>query len=527
QAYRGDTIVSGLLANGVSVFSRSFKYHRPRGVLSASFLDPGCTVQVGDEPNVRGAHRRLEPGMVVTPQNVWPSLRYDAKSANQLVGRFLGAGFYYKTFMKPERLWPAYEQVLKRFATGGRVSPETPHGFYDKRYAHPDVLVAGGGPAGMAAALAAAEAGAEVLLVEEEYDLGGHLRWGDGAERAALAELAAAVAAAPGIEVLTNSVVTGRYDDNWIAVLQRRHPDRVGGGFGPAGSPVIERLVKARAGALVVAAGLVERPYVFDGNDRPGVMLSTAARRLVNLWAVKPGERAVVLSANAAGDAAAADLERVGVEVARVVDARSGGDVVRALGARNGTLTGVELGDGTKLDCDLLVTAVGWTAPTSLLNMAGDKPVYEPRAARFLPGGRLPGNVYVTGGIAGDGSLDELVAHARAIGTAAARGGEAGSAPALRIDPHPALFKGATHGMVDYSEDVSSKDLVAAAAEGYDSIELMKRYTTVTMGPSQGKLETVNAVAILSEATGRSIGETGTTVWRPPYAPISLGALGG
>ena len=527
QAYRGDTIVSGLLANGVSVFSRSFKYHRPRGVLSASFVDPGCTVQVGDEPNVRGAHRRLEPGMAVTPQNVWPSLRYDAKSANQLVGRFLGAGFYYKTFMKPERLWPAYEQVLKRFATGGRVSPETPHGFYDKRYAHPDVVVAGGGPAGMAAALAAAEAGAEVLLVEEEYDLGGHLRWGDGAERAALAELAGAVATQPGIEVLTNSVVTGRYDDNWIAVLQRRHPDRVGGGFGPAGSPVIERLVKARAGALVVAAGLVERPYVFDGNDRPGVMLSSAARRLVNLWAVKPGERAVVLSANAAGDAAAADLERVGVEVARVVDARSGGDVVRALGARNGMLSGVELGDGTKLDCDLLVTAVGWTAPTSLLNMAGDKPVYEPRAARFLPGGRLPAGVYVTGGIAGDGTLDELVAHARAIGTAAARGGEAGSAPALRIDPHPALFKGRTHGMVDYSEDVSSKDLVAAAAEGYDSIELMKRYTTVTMGPSQGKLETVNAVAILSEATGRSIAETGTTVWRPPYAPISLGALGG
>ncbi|MHB1928280.1 MAG: 2Fe-2S iron-sulfur cluster-binding protein, partial [Acidimicrobiales bacterium] len=155
-AYRGDTIVSALLAAGVTVFSRSFKYHRPRGVLSASFLDPGCTVQVGDEPNVRGAHRRVEPGMDVRPQNVWPSLRYDVKTANQLVGRFLGAGFYYKTFMKPERLWPTYEQVLKRFATGGRVSADSPHGHYDKRYAHPDVLVAGGGPAGMAAAVAAA-----------------------------------------------------------------------------------------------------------------------------------------------------------------------------------------------------------------------------------------------------------------------------------------------------------------------------------------------------------------------------------
>ncbi|MDA8286374.1 MAG: 2Fe-2S iron-sulfur cluster-binding protein [Actinomycetota bacterium] len=529
RAYRGDTIVSALLAAGVTVFSRSFKYHRPRGVLSASFLDPGCTLQVGDEPNVRGAHRRVEPGMEVRPQNVWPSLRYDVKSANQLVGRFLGAGFYYKTFMKPERLWPAYEQVLKRFSTGGRVSANSPHGYYDKRYAHPDVLVAGGGPAGMAAAVAAADAGAGVLLVEEEYELGGHLRWGDAAQRAALAELRAAVGAHPGIEVLTNSVVTGRYDDNWMAVLQRRHPDLSGGGFGPAGSRVQERLVKARAGALVVAPGLVERPYVFDGNDRPGVMLSTAARRLVNLWAVKPGDRAVVFTANPAGDAAVTDLERAGVDVARVVDARRGGDVVSAIGGRNGAVAAVELADGTKVDCDLLVTAVGWTAPTSLLNMSGDRPVYEQRAARFLPGGRLPDTVYVTGGIAGDGSLDELVAHARAIGAAAAagEGSRAAGAPTLDVDAHPALFKGRTHGMVDFSEDVSSKDLVAAAKEGYDSIELMKRYTTVTMGPSQGKLETVNAVAVLSEATGRAIGETGTTVWRPPYAPISLGALGG
>ena len=527
EAYRGDTIVSGLLAAGVKVFSRSFKYHRPRGVLSASFLDPGCTLQVGEEPNVRGAHRRVEPGMDVRPQNVWPSLRYDVKSANQLVGRFLGAGFYYKTFIKPERLWPAYEQVLKRFATGGRVSPGTPHGFYDKRYAHPDVLVAGGGPAGMAAALAAAEAGAEVLLVEEHYELGGHLRYGGAAELAVLAELRAAVAAEAGIEVLTNSVVTGRYDDNWVAVLQRRHPDLVGGGFGPTGSPVIERLVKARARSLVVAPGLVERPYVFEGNDRPGVMLSGAARRLVNLWAVRPGTAAVVLSANSEGDAAVDDLARAGVEIVRVIDARAGGDLLRARGGRDGSLAGVELADGTSLDCDLLVTAVGWTAPTSLLNMAGDKPVYEQRAARFVPGGRQVAGVYVTGGIAGDGSLDELVAHARATGAAAASGEPASGVAGLGVAEHPEMFRAKTHGMVDFSEDVSSKDLVSAAAEGYDSIELMKRYTTVTMGPSQGKLETVNAVAVLSEATGRSIGETGTTVWRPPYAPISLGALAG
>jgi sarcosine oxidase, subunit alpha len=322
-AYEGDTIVSALAACGERIFSRSFKYHRPRGLLTASFLDPGCMVQVGDEPNVRGAHRRVEPGMVVSPQAVWPSLRFDAKSANQAFGRFLSAGFYYKTFIRPRRLWPVYRRVLRRFSAGGVVSPDSSHEYFDKRYAHPDVVVAGGGPAGMAAAVAAAEAGAQVLLVEEEYELGGHLRWGNEAELAALRGLRDEVTRAPGIEVMTNSVVNGRYDGNWVAVLQRNLPN------------VMERLVKARAKTLVVAPGLIERPYVFEGNDAPGVILSTAARRLINLHAVKPGGRAVVFSANACGDAAVEDLERAGVEVARVVDARRGGDIVRVNGGGN------------------------------------------------------------------------------------------------------------------------------------------------------------------------------------------------
>jgi len=534
-AYEGDTIVSALAASGERIFSRSFKYHRPRGLLTASFLDPGCMVQVGDEPNVRGAHRRVEPGMVVSPQNVWPSLGFDAKAANGAFGRFLSAGFYYKTFIKPRRLWPAYRKVLRRFSAGGVVSPDSQHGYFDKRYAHPDVLVAGGGPTGMAAAVAAAKAGAQVLLVEEEYELGGHLRWGNEAELAALRELREEVTRTPGIEVMTNSVVNGRYDGNWIAVLQRNLEH------------VEERLIKARAKTLVVAPGLIERPYVFEGNDTPGVILSTAARRLINLHAVKPGERAVVFSANESGDAAAEDLERAGVEVASVVDARRGGDIVRVSGGKS--VRSVEFADGPKVDCDLLVTAVGWTAPTSLLNMAGDRPVYDERAARFFPS-QSSDDVLATGGISGDGTLDELLAHARATGREAARQAvgigrtlHAGipqrldrqeepesplvEIPDLPVDAHPALYGGKTHGVVDYSEDVTSKDLLAAEKEGYDSIELAKRYTTATMGPAQGKLETVNAVAIVAEATGRSIGETGTTVWRPPYSPITLGALAG
>lgn len=541
-AYPGDTIASALAACGVRVFSRSFKYHRPRGLLTASYLDPGCMVQVGDEPNVRGAHRLVESGMDVRSQDTWPSLTFDVKAANELARRVLPPGFYYKTFMSPGWLWPTYERVLERFAHGGVLGADPAYEGrevrYDKRHAHPDVLVAGGGPAGMAAAVAASRAGSSVMLVEEEHELGGHLRWGGDVDLAALRELRELVDAAPGIEVLTNSVVLGRYDGNWVSAVQRGLPD------------IDERLVKARAKTLVVASGLIERPYVFGGNDVPGVMLSTAVRRLVNLYAVKPGERAVVLTANAEGDAAAADLERVGVEVVRVVDARQGGDVVSVHGRSR--VRFVELGNGEKVECDLVVTATGWTAAVSLLTMAGDVPRYDAAGARFRSDlSLLSPDVLATGGVVGDGTLDELVAHAGAVGQEAARraadvarvrraatptgvqdAARTESAPAVQLpelamSAHPELVRGRTHGIVDFSEDVSSKDLFAAVAEGYTSAELAKRYTTATMGPAQGKLETVNVVAIVAEATGRTIAETGTTTWRPPYAPVTLGALAG
>jgi sarcosine oxidase subunit alpha len=508
-------------------------------VLTADHLDPGCLLQVGDEPNVRAAHRLVEPGMDVRSQNTWPSLRYDLKAVNGLVAPLLATGFYYKTFIKPERLWPVYEQVLRRFVHAGEVSPDTPPARVDKRYAHPDVLVTGGGPAGMAVALAAARAGAGVLLVEQEHDLGGHLRWGDDTARAVGAELAGQVRAEPGIEVLTDSVVVGRYDDNWIGVVQRGLPRHA------------ERLIKARAKCLVVAPGLIERPYVFAGNDLPGVMLSTAVRRLINLYAVKPGRRAVVFTANAEGDAAAADLRRAGVEVAAVVDARRGHRVVRARG--RGGVHSVELSSGARLDCDLLVTAVGWTAPTALLDMAGARPVYRSEAARFVPDpADLPDGVLAAGRILGDGPLELLREHAEAVGREAARRAarvarrrqaslptrppEARPLPEPAADPvaipelpladHPELFF-AGLGFVDFSEDVSARDVVTAVREGYDSVELVKRYTTATMGPAQGKLEMVNTVALVAAATGRGIAETGTPTWRPMYAPVTLGALAG
>jgi sarcosine oxidase subunit alpha len=333
---------------------------------------------------------------------------------------------------------------------------------------------------------------------------------------------------------MTDSVVVGRYDHNWVGVVQRGAPG------------VEERLLHARAKCLVVAAGTIERPYVFAGNDLPGVMLSTAVRRLINLYAVKPGDRAVVLTANESGDAARADLEEAGVEITAVIDARQGQTITEAKGRKG--LQAVIDSSGGRHDADLLVTAVGWTTPTSLLNMAGDRPVYEPRAARYLSES-LPHDVLATGGILGDGTADQLIEHATAIGREAARRALVvrfqwiSAVPAAKNRPppdtsevpipelaageHPELFRASTHGFVDYSEDVTSKDLFAAAAEGYDSMELAKRYTTVNMGPIQGKLEAVNAVAVHGEATRASLLETSTTTWRPPYAPVRLGTLAG
>ena len=533
SGFDGDTIVSALAANGITVFSRSLKYHSKRGILTADYLDPNTMLQVGDEPNVRAGHRRLEDGMKVTSQNTWPSLDFDVKASNKAVGRFLSPGFYYKTFISPRVLWPAYSKVLRRFAAGGTVDGVLREDRYDKRYAHPDVVVAGAGPAGLGAALGAAEHGATVLLVEQEHAVGGHLRYGSDEDRSEMAGLADSVMSHTNIEVITNSVVAGRYDDNWIMIHQRS----IG--------HVRERLIKARAKTLVVAAGTIERPYVFAGNDLPGVMLGGAVRRLINLYGIKPGERAVVFTGNEEGAAAAADLARAGVEVVEVVDVRDGGELRSASG--RGALSAVDIGT-TTVKADLLVTSIGWTTPTSLLNMAGCIPEYSQRAARFLPAG-LPDNVMAAGGMVGDGSTDELVSHGSAVGAEAgvralklaARWQRlnpsatdptpvevaAGPIPDLRVADHLELYRSSTHGYVDYSEDITSADLFAAVREGFDLMELNKRYTTVTMGPIQGKLEVGNAVAVHAEATGMSIEDTGTTTWRPPYAPISLGALSG
>jgi sarcosine oxidase subunit alpha len=451
--------------------------------------------------------------MDVRPQNVWPSLAFDLKQANQLVGRFLTAGFYYKTFIKPQRLWPAYQVVLSRFAAGGVAGKDSVHGYYDKRYATSTSWWPAAGRRACRSRRRGRRRG-RVLLVEEEYELGGHLRFSGEQACPPCPSCAHRWRARPSIEVMTTRSSPAGTTTTGSPSCSARSAGRGAPGEG-------------RAGALVAAAGLIERPVRLrrqrpaggDAVDR-GATPGQPVRR-------EAGRPAVVLSANEEGTPPPPTWRASG---SRSCGARRPQGRDAPPGDRQGRVQAVELEDGTVLAADLLVTATGWTAPTSLLNMAGDRPVWSPTAARFVPSGALPPTVLATGGLVGDGTPDELAEHGRATGALAARrarGGTGSDVPVLPVADHPAMFRSSTHGFVDFSEDVSSKDIVAAAKEGYDSSELVKRFTTATMGPSQGKLEVINTVAVLGEATGRQVADLGTTVWRPPYAPISLGALAG
>ena len=310
-AYPGDTVASALTAAGVKVLSRSFKYHRPRGLLCCSGHCPNCLVQIGDEPNVRACTRPVEEGMDVHAQNVWPSLNRDLLSLTQLGSRFMPVGFYYKTFIRPQKLWPLYEHTLRHIAGLGEISLDTPPGEFDKQYLHTDVVVVGGGPAGISAALSAAEAGAQVLFFDESSALGGHLRFTVPLESSSttqaakdLPELLEAIDQQPNITVFADTSVLGWYQDNWLCAVKGK------------------RLFKIRTKSMVVATGAYETPLIFDNNDLPGVMLGSAVQRLLHLFGVLPGRQVVIVTANEDGWDVAADLQSLGVNVAAIVEER-------------------------------------------------------------------------------------------------------------------------------------------------------------------------------------------------------------
>ena len=555
QGYRGDTVASALAANGVTVLSRSFKYHRPRGIHSLSGLDANTLVQVGPGPNRFADREPLAPDLEVMGQNYWGTLRHDRMAALGLMHRFFPVGFYYKAFYKPRWTWPLWAKMIRRIAGLGTVDTNAPHGYFDKQYVFCDVLVVGGGAAGLAAASQAAAAGAEVVLVDENAALGGallHGRFDAGGVRTAdtRTALAGEVEADERISVMTETACLGWYADNWLPLVRGN------------------RLYKLRTKALVVATGCLEQPLVFRNNDLPGVMLASAAQRLIKLYGVRPGRRAVVATASDDGYGAALDLLDAGVEVAAVVDLRTDaprsgvGDALAArrvpvhAGAAPWEAVPQRKGPGIarvrvakivedgvcaptvdSFTCDLLVVSGGQAPAAALLRQAGAAIAYDSRRQTTRIDA-LPAGVFAAGGVVGAAGLDGVIADGRRAGwqAAAHAGLDAGPEPAAAPDGDaPATAKGVWpifphpdhKAFVDFDEDVQVHDLEDAIAEGYDHVELLKRFTTNGMGPSQGRHSSLNAVRVLARATARSVDETGATTVRQPIVPVTMGHLAG
>lgn len=550
---QGDTLASALMANGVRVMGRSFKYHRPRGVFSAGSEEPNALVEVLEEggqqtPNVRATVQELYDGLAARSQNRWPTLGFDVLEVNDLLSPFLSAGFYYKTFMWPRALWEKlYEPFIRRAAGLGALSKKHDEAGYEKAWAFCDLLVIGAGPAGLMAALVAARGGADVILADEDSLPGGRLN----AERLMVdgkpgsdwaAGVVAELRAMPNVRVMTRTTVTGVYDDGVHGALER-----VGLHVAPQAGVQRECFWRIVAKRSVLAAGAMERAIAHPGNDRPGVMVAGAVRAYVNRWAVAPGRRVTVFAANDGARATVRDLLAAGVEVAGVVDPRpdappEDGVKVYAGGRVLGTRGRMGLKEVTidhngrafRMATDALALSGGWNPAVHLTCHLGARPVWREDIAAFVPApGAAPG-MTPAGACNGTFSTAGCLAEgARAGATALADLGlKAPEVPLPAAEDHPYALHplwavdGKGRAWLDFANDVTVKDVKLAAQEGYRANEHMKRYTTQGMAPDQGKNSNVAALAVLADATGRGIPETGTTTFRPPFAPVSIAALG-
>jgi heterotetrameric sarcosine oxidase alpha subunit len=561
--FHGDTLASALLANGVRLVGRSFKYHRPRGILSAGSEEPNALVELRSgarrEPNTRATTIELYEGLEATSQNRWPSLRFDLLSMTAPLSPFMSAGFYYKTFMWPARFWEKlYEPMIRRAAGLGRAADEADPDHYEKAFLHFDVLVIGAGPSGLAAALAAGRSGARVVLCDEGFELCGSLlserQHINGAPAEAwVASVVAELRSLPEVRIMPRTTVFGVYDGGTYGAIERV-ADHLAS---PPPFQPRQRYWQIVAKRAVLASGAIERPIVFGGNDRPGVMLAGAVRAYVNRFGVLPGHRCVVVTTGDDGWRTAHDFSAAGGKIVAIVDARREvNPVLREAADKAGirfilgaqaqsvhgrtVVTGLDVlhesGKVERLRCDLVAMSNGWNPAIHLTTHLGGKPVWDETRNAFLPSQQLPPGLSVAGSANGEFGLARAIEQGGSAGAAAA--GDCGFAgqplPQVTTEPErhacsPVWTAPAGKGkaFVDFQNDVTASDVQLAHREGFRAVEHLKRYTTLGMATDQGKTSNLAGHAMMAALCGVDIARAGTTVFRPPYTPVAIGALAG
>lgn len=570
SGFTGDTLASALMAAGETIFARSFKYHRPRGVMSAGVEESGAIVTVGRgdrrDPNVKATTQEIYEGLDASGQNAWPNVRTDVGAVNNLMSRFFSAGFYYKTFMgippmewgKGTGIWMQYEKLIRKAAGMGVASREPDPDTYEHGHRFCDVLVVGSGPAGLAAAVRAAEAGFDVMLVEQDYEIGGDYlnQTSPDAEEKRKAAINALQKA--GATVLTRTTAFGLYDYG-VAGLLERVTDHLAE---PAPHVPRQRFLTVRARHTILATGALERSVAFGNNDLPGIMTASAAATYVNRYGVSPGKKVVIASNNDSAYAAAMTLTRAGSEVtmldARVslpdsvsgllesknIELKTGNTALCAYGKKKISSLDLAVANGSgwsageTLDCDLLLVSGGWSPVVNLLSHRGVRPVWDKQNLCFIsPDHGEPiqmagaanavwamSDCELSGNNAADAAIAALSGSGNGQSTSVAVGGwDTPIEPLYEVKVEGKKLK----SFIDPQHDVTAEDVRLAHQEGFVSVEHLKRYTTLGMATDQGKMGNIIGLALMAEALGREIPEVGTTTFRPPYTPISLGALTG